>query len=53
MFFGGKGNGKGKGGKYPVRNSGLPIEDRRRKLRELKARAERGREASSDLHLYL
>ena len=34
----GQGKGKGKGGKYPVRPSSLSIEDRRKKLAELKAK---------------
>ena len=37
----GKGKSKGKGkGKYPVRPSNLSIEDRRKKLQELKSRTE-------------
>ena len=36
----GKGKGKGKGGKYPVRPFNLTIEDRRKKLQELKAKTE-------------
>ncbi len=32
----GKGDGKGKNGKYPVRPSNLSIEERRKKLKELK-----------------
>ena len=36
----GKGKGKGHKGRYPVRPSNLSIEDRRRKLQELKSKTE-------------
>ena len=40
LGFKGKGKGKGKTGRYPIRHSTLSVQDRRKKLEELKKRTE-------------